>query len=226
MRSCVLAVVLLTVPLCAVRAADAVPARKLHKVVIVNLAWDTARAAQVEAGIKTDLVKKGVTAAGIRTLTLGDKKPATVQELVAMMQAQGYESLLCIGARKTMQITPTDKANDFPTMDSCLSIFLTGAYPSGMSLRSEPFVVEVQPTQRPQAGANYGTSRTPMGSAPGAAPVTYYKRTIRLFDVSQQTLFWEKKIMVKMPAELNESLQTTWIAHQTLKTLEQAGLLP
>src|SRR5580765_5255807 len=129
MRSCLFAVVILAAPLVIARAAESVPARKLQKVVIVNLAWDNARAAEVEAGIKEDLGKKGVFASSIRTLTLGDKKPASVEALVAFLRSGGYESLLCVGARKTLQITPNDKANDFQTLDTCLSIFLTGKYP-------------------------------------------------------------------------------------------------
>jgi hypothetical protein len=226
MRYRLFAVVLLAAPLSCLCAADSVPARKIQKVAIVNLAWDNARAAAVELGIRDHLVKKGVFADSVRALTLGEKKPAGVEELAALIKSQGYDSLLCIGARKTMRITPADHLNDFSTLDSCLSIFLTGKYPSGMSLRSEPFVVEAQPTVGQRTAGEISTSRTPFPTNAAAAPVTYYKRTLRVFDVPTQTLFWEKKIMLKMPRDLQESGQTSWIARETAKMLEQSGLLP
>jgi hypothetical protein len=226
MRSHVLIAVILALPVGFASGADSAPARKIKKVAIVNLAWDTARAAEVEAGTRDGLVKKGVQADSLRALTMGDKKPAGVEELVALIKSQGFDSLLCVGARKTLQISPSDKENDFATMDTCLSIFLTNQYPSGMSLRSEPFVVDAQPTLQRAVGGSMGTPRTPIAVNAAASPVTYYKRTLRLFDVADRTLFWEKKIMLKMPADLRESGQSAWVARETTKTLEQSGVLP
>src|SRR4051812_16159541 len=109
MRSPVLAALLLTAPLCFGAAADSAPVRKIHKVAIVNLALENTRAAAVEASVKDGLLKKSVAADSLRTLTIGDKKPADAQELASVLKAQGYDSLLCVGARKTMRITPADK---------------------------------------------------------------------------------------------------------------------
>ncbi len=111
-------------------------------------------------------------------------------------------------------------------MDNCLSIFLTGKYPSGQSLRTEPFVVEAQPTQKTMAGGDPSLARTPIPTSAGAAPITYYKRTLRVFDVAKQSLIWEKRIMVKTPSDLQESLLSIWMAHEATNALEQSGLLP
>lgn len=241
MRYYLLAVILLAAPLgghcettpvavsttapVAVTVPARVPMRKIQKVMIVNLAWDTARAAEVEAGIKANLMKKGVTAASLRTFMVGHPPVTNVKDLSADIESQGYDSLLCVGAYKTMRITPADQQNDFPSMDSCLSIYLTNTYPSGVSLRSEPFIVQAQPTVRPSTTSGLDGSRTPIPTTSAAAPVVYYKRMIRLFDVPKHALFWEKRIMLKMPSELRESGQTSWIADETAKTLDQSGLL-
>src|SRR4051812_8575365 len=93
MKLSIVAAFLLIMPLVNVHANAAAPVRKLQKVMIINSAWDTARAAAVEAGIKSDLLHDGVMAESARTLTMGDKKPSNVQELTALIQGQGYESL-------------------------------------------------------------------------------------------------------------------------------------
>ncbi len=203
-------------------AAKTAGARTVQKVIFVALARDAARAAEVEAAVKQELTHKGVTADSLRVVA--GKTSASVKELVELIRRQGYDSLLCMGPRKTIRITPTDKAGGFASMENCLAIFLTGTYPSGEPLEVDPVIAETLPAQ--PAGEAGSTLKEPMPTNPAAASLMVYKGTLRFFDTATERVLWEGVVHVKMPSDMRTGFQTKRVSHEIIKAVKKSGLLP
>jgi len=183
----------------AIEAAEKITAsRKVQKVALVAVAPDGARSVDLESAVKQNFSKHGVASESLRTLF--PEKPATVQELARLVQAQGYDSLLCMGPRNTIQIETSGDRGQSETLQNCLASYLSGKFPTG-----EPLEVV---------------------SVVEGAPLQVFKGNVRVFDLASQALIWESAIHVKMPANLRTSMQTSFLAREINKAIDTSGLLP
>lgn len=197
-------------------------AHKLQKVLFVALARDAARAAEVEEAVKQEFTQKGIPSDSLRVVA--GKTSASVKELTDLIRAQGYDSLLCMGPRKTIRITPQDKAGGFASMENCLTIFLTGTYPSGEPLEVDPVVAE--PIAAQPEGETGSSLKAPIPTNPAAASVGVYKGTLRFFDVASEGVLWEGSIHLRMPRDLRTGFQTKLFSREVIKAVQKSGLLP
>lgn len=197
------------------------PVRKIQKVVLIALARDGVRAAEIEAGVKHKLSEHGVVSESLRILA--NDKAITVQELSENLKSQGYDSVFCMSPRKTIHIAPTDQVGKAASVVNCLNSYLTGNSPSGEPLEVDPVISEVAPGM--DAGKP-GSSRSPIPSNPAAAPFSVYKGTLQFFDTSTGSLLWEGLVQVKVPADMRGSIQTKVVSYEINKVLQKSGLLP
>src|SRR4029077_11123524 len=108
------------------------------------LGKDTALSAQVESGLKDNFSGKGVSASSLRVLFANT---VPVPDMIEQLRAAGYDSLLCVAPRKTIQISNPTTASAETDVHHCLTIYATGAYPSG-----DPLDVSPLSQDQPMAG--------------------------------------------------------------------------
>lgn len=195
------------------------PSHKVRKVAIVALARDAARAAEIESAVKETFTGHGVAADSLRTFA---RQQATTKDLADLLRSNGYDALLCMGPRKTIQIEAGNKTKR-ATMDECLSSFLSGNYPTGEPLDVYPVTADAPVTA---TGGGSGSLRSPIPSNAAAAPMTIYKGTLRFFDTATQELIWEGRVHSKMPAEMRSGIQIKVLAHDIRQAIEKSDLLP
>jgi hypothetical protein len=203
------------------RAFSAEPVRPIKKIAIVALARDTARAAEVEAALKTNFVQHGVAADSLRSLVGRD---ASAAEILDRLGAKDYDTLLCIAPRKTIRMAPPEAGSKIATLESCLKTFASGTLPTGQPLDYN--LLAADPRKPPALTQGSDLRGPPIPTNPHGGPIQVSKGELRLFDIASSKLLWEGLVGVKMPAELQEDLQTKFIAREVWSVIENGKILP
>ncbi len=194
--------------------------RTAQKVVVVALARDATRAMDIEIAVKDALMKRKVSAESLRVVA--KDKATTPKGLAQYIREQGYDTLLCMAPRRTILVTTKDKEGGFSTMQNCLSIYLTGNYPSGEPLELDPVIAETAPVG---VGTNLGSQRTPIPTNPTAVPLTVYKGTLRAFDTGTGNVIWNGNVHAKMPEDIRSRWESKLLTLSVIEAIEKSGLL-
>jgi hypothetical protein len=200
---------------CAPRQAG--PAPRVNHIALVALAKDNARAAEVEAELKSTFATHGVTAETLRTMF--DRGMAPEQMLEQLKQRQ-IDHLLCMAPQKTIRIANPNRTARPVTIEACLKAYANGTSPEGDPLEANPYIIEMPRIH----GAQY-SSRSPIPTNPAAAPFRIVKGAMRLYDVATGQTVWSLAVNTKIPADLNTTLQTKFIAHELGVTIEKSGMV-
>jgi hypothetical protein len=214
MRKGWMALLLLSIAAGTVHAA--IPTVK--KIALIALGKDAAHSTEIESGLKQNFAERGVRADSIRLLFA---PTVPVPKMIDQLHAQGYDSIICVAPRKTIQFDESAKESAETDIRSCLTTYASGNYPS-----ADPVEVSPGGTGSMSSPAIQGNLNAPIPTNPAAAPFQVSKGTLRLYDVASGRLNLQQSIVVKMPADLNTELQLRYITHTIWQVITQSGILP